>query len=82
MRGRALLRPAWALVALGAVLSGCGLSEYPYGYPGGYSYNPSYNSPAYYRGHHHSRPSSQPRVERWSQDQLRQHWINQSQRPR
>ncbi len=82
------MRPALALAALGAALSGCGLPQYGYGRSDSYSYgSPSYySSPSYYRSHHrsenHHRPSSQPRSDNNTQQRLQQHWINQAQRPR
>ena len=82
MRRRVLLRPALVLAALGAALSGCGLPEHGYGRPGGYSYgSPGYHR-SHYRGESHKRASSQTRTENWSQERLRQHWLNQAPRSR
>jgi hypothetical protein len=58
----------------------------PY-YGGGYgygrygSYEPFYGRRGYYGGGYDGRPYS-PRRENWSQDRLRQHWIDQSRQPR
>jgi hypothetical protein len=75
------LRPMASLALLGAVAGGCGLPDGYYG-GGGSSY---YGSPSYYSGYHrrdnHHR-SSQPRVEKWSQQRLQQHWREQAQKAR
>ncbi len=74
------LRLVPVMAALGTILTGCGLpSDGRYG--GGSNH---YGSPGYYRpsSHHRSGGHHKPRTENWSQERLRQHWLNQAQRPR
>ncbi len=58
---------------------GYGGGGYGYGRYGGY--DRSYGPRGYYGGGYGGRSSS-PRTENWSQDRLRQHWIEQSRQPR
>ncbi len=74
------LRPVASLALLGAVAGGCGLPDGHYGGGSGY-----YGSPSYYSGYRHKdshRRSSEPCVERWSQQRLQQHWREQAQKVR
>jgi hypothetical protein len=91
---KALRRPLPMLAVLGVALGACGGDARPgyygSGYPGGPGYYGSpyyggygggygryYGSRGYYGGGHSGR-----RTETWSQERLRQHWLNQAQRPR
>jgi hypothetical protein len=68
------------LAILGTILGGCGLPSNGY-YGGGSNYYGSssyYRSPSYYRSHRHDKH----RTEKWSQQRLQQHWLEQAQRPR
>jgi hypothetical protein len=81
MRARAL-RPVAFLALLGAVAGGCGLPDGHYGGGSGYYGSPSYHSSSYHRRWDSHRRSSEPRVERWSQQRLQQHWREQAQKAR
>ena len=86
------LRRVSAFGLLGALLAGCGGyagGGYPgyYGRPGYYGapYAPygygAYGPRGYYpRGGYYAAPS--PRRENWSQDRLRQHWIDSARQAR
>ncbi len=101
------LRPVPVLVALGAVLGGCGGDARPARYGGGYygggpgyygspyyggygggpygGYDRYYGSRGYYGGGgggYYGRPSQQPRTENWSQERLRQYWLDPGRQPR
>lgn len=60
-----------------------GSGNYPYGYGGRYGGGSGYGPRGYYGGgdRYYGRSSS-PRTENWSQDRLRQHWLDQSRRAR
>ncbi len=74
------LRPIASLALLGAVTSGCGVSDGDHYGGGGYYGSPGRYS-SYHRGDGHRR-SSQPRVEKWSQQRLQQHWREQARKAR
>lgn len=77
---RTVLRLAPVSAALATVLAGCGLP--PDGYHGGGG-NHHYGSSGYHRPPiRRHREYRKPRTESWSQQRLRQHWLDQAQRPR
>ena len=72
------LRPIPILAVLGAALGGCGSDVGPARYGGGYyGGGPGYYGSPYYGGGGYGDGGS-PRRENWSQDRLRQHWIDQA----